>query len=859
MEGVTSQTFEEALALFQIPVPPFSVPNKNFTRWGKNNRYWARAVNEGYIFGDFTEDISTSWFPQTQALQRSKALIKKALAELEEERKERQSRVAEEALRRWELAQSALSHPYLSTKQIEPCGVKIEADQLLIPLYDAQGKLWSLQTINAQGQKRFLAEGRKKNCFFPIGSLEESETLCICEGFATGASIHMALQQSVVVAFDAGNLEAVTQALRCAYPTARLIICADNDQWGGTNTGKDTAQRVCQRYNISMVCPLFKDSTTRPTDFNDLHVLEGIEAVKQQIGQAITVHSAPILPPGFILKKEGLYFDASKETGPEWVCSSIEVLACTRDEKSEHWGRLICFSDQDGSMHKFSIPMEALSGDYTALYSQLLSSGLHLSTKKSVRNKLPEYLQGVKVGKRALCTARIGWHNDHFILPNETIPFTDSVCLQNHSTYLKGFGQSGTLEEWQNEVASYCQGNSRLVLALSCAFAPPLLPLINMESGGIHLRGSSSIGKSTALLVAASVWGNDEYIQTWRATGNALEALAESRNHALLCLDELGQVDGKEAGQISYMLANGAGKNRLKSTGELKRRYEWKLLFLSTGEISLEDKMNEEGRMPHAGMMARMIDVPADAGKGHGLFDTLHSFKDGHALAVHLKEATSQHHGKPIRAFLQALSAHKQIIGQRIKELMKDFITDNVDPGADGQVKRVASRFAFIAAAGELVIAMNILPFEEGEAIKATQACFKAWLEERGTSTQSYEETKAIEQVHNFLETHHASRFETIDTGFNSINIESKISHHAGYKRKRIEDTEEYYEFLIFPTVFRKEMCKGFDPKMVCHILEKRGSMNCDKDGRFDKVQRTPLGTKRVYCLSSTLLNGEPQ
>ncbi len=102
----------------------------------------------------------------------------------------------------------------------------------------------------------------------------------------------------------------------------------------------------------------------------------------------------------------------------------------------------------------------------------------------------------------------------------------------------------------------------------------------------------------------------------------------------MLCLDELGQVDGKEAGEIAYMLANGSGKNRLKAKGGLRKKFEWNILFLSTGEISIADKINEAGKKAQAGMMARMADIPADSGKGHKLFDTVQNFKDGNALAL---------------------------------------------------------------------------------------------------------------------------------------------------------------------------------------------------------------------------------
>ena len=107
-------------------------------------------------------------------------------------------------------------------------------------------------------------------------------------------------------------------------------------------------------------------------------------------------------------------------------------------------------------------------------------------------------------------------------------------------------------------MARLAQGNSRLVFALSVAFAGPLANVAGEDSGGFHIRGGTSIGKSTALKVAASVWGDPvAYPRLWRATANGLEGLAALHNDGLLILDELSQIDPKEAGEAAYLLANG--------------------------------------------------------------------------------------------------------------------------------------------------------------------------------------------------------------------------------------------------------------------------------------------------------------
>lgn len=161
-------------------------------------------------------------------------------------------------------------------------------------------------------------------------------------------------------------------------------------------------------------------------------------------------------------------------------------------------------------------------------------------------------------------------------------------------------------------------GNSRLVFAVSCAFAAPLLHLVGEENGGFYLRGPSSTGKTTVLFVACSVFGGRDYLQRWRATINGLEGVAIQHNDALLCLDELKQVDPREAGEVAYLLANGSGKQRANQHGGAREKYTWRLLFFSSGETSLADHMRTAGKKAHAGQETRLADPRAQADKCSG-------------------------------------------------------------------------------------------------------------------------------------------------------------------------------------------------------------------------------------------------
>src|SRR5262249_10783358 len=143
-------------------------------------------------------------------------------------------------------------------------------------------------------------------------------------------------------------------------------------------------------------------------------------------------------------------------------------------------------------------------------------------------------------------------------------------------------------------------------------------------------RGLHQPAKTTALHVAGSVWGGGTvasgYVRSWRATANGLEGVALGHCDTLLCLDELSQLAAREAGEVAYMLANGAGKSRSSRDGSARRAARWRALFLSSGEFGLADKVAEDGRGRKlaAGQQVRIVDLSADAGAGMGMFEELH-------------------------------------------------------------------------------------------------------------------------------------------------------------------------------------------------------------------------------------------
>lgn len=288
---------------------------------------------------------------------------------------------------------------------------------------------------------------------------------------------------------------------------------------------------------------------------------------------------------------------------------------------------------------------------------------------------------------------------------------------------------SGSLEEWKEKIAQMARGNSRLLLALSAGFGGPILQLMNHENIGIHLKGDSSLGKSTASFVGNSIWDSPASIRTYRATANGLEGIAAQHNDYLLCLNKLSQCSHQEAGQVIYMLGNGMGKSRTNNLGLARKQATWRLIFLSNGEIGLSQLLQEGGKKIKAGQEVRLVEIPADTGAS-GIFENLHGFEGGKTFSEYLRKACAQYHGVASRAFLKKLVEKKEEAIEYVNTVIGG-LGQRIPQGASSQVNRVFSHLALIAGAGELATYFGVTGWVTGEASEGVMKCFEAWLTAR--------------------------------------------------------------------------------------------------------------------------------
>jgi putative DNA primase/helicase len=241
---------------------------------------WKRGIKETWCQRNGERQLSQAQWTQV----REKLKAAKEECEWLEAKRHADASTKAELL----LAESApvTAHPYLEAKGIKPHGdLREYQGAILVPLRDADGKLWSLQEITSDGQKRFLRGSRVAGCSFTLADNSDGPQV-LCEGPATGASIHEATGFAVVCAMDCGNLPRVAAALRAKSPQREIIIAGDDDWKNEKNSGVEKATEAALAVSGKLALPKFKDASDRGTDFNDLAQKEGLEIVKHQIQSA---------------------------------------------------------------------------------------------------------------------------------------------------------------------------------------------------------------------------------------------------------------------------------------------------------------------------------------------------------------------------------------------------------------------------------------------------------------------------------------------------------------------------------------------------------------------------------------------
>ncbi len=869
-------------------------------RFGKKKTQWYVFHRDGIpagCFGDWRTGESTTWHAdigraltgaETKANRARIAAMKRAR---EAEEAKRHAEAATEAQARWDAAQPAGDHPYLITKGVKSYGLRVENDRLIIPVCDSE-TIVSLQSVSADGEKRFLTGGRKNGCYFTIGETEGAPIICKAEGYATGATIHEATGYPVVISFDAGNLLPVAKKMRELFPDAMLVFCADDDHRTEGNPGMTRATEAAQAVGGLVVIPNFgADRPVGSTDFNDMAAHCGMDAVRDAVVGLINSHgtngtggtanngAASSVPPeeihggtggtlsipeaerpcfkvfddGITVEEHGNLragvwvfgvvqsrkADAPAALVNTWICSPLHIEAVTFDGQHNNFGRMLRFKNTLGKWRTFAMPMELLRAGGDDLRGELLAMGVHIDP--SAHQLLGRYLQAITPSRRVHCALQVGWSGDNFVLPDEVIGAGASgVIFQSGQRTHDEYTVAGTLAGWQAGIAARAVGNPILTLALAASFAGALLKKTNSESGGLHFEGDSSTGKTTLIEAACATWGGGNYKRSWRATANGMEGAAAMFNDCLLAMDEISECDPKEVGAIVYALGNGRGKQRASRSGAARSVTTWRCFVLSSGERTIATAMQEGGHRAKAGQSVRLLDIPA--ARKHGAWDYLHGFATGAAFSDAIKQAAATHHGYAGRAYLQKLTRDPRNFGEYLEQFKQLPQFSAID--GEGQDKRAAGRFALIGLAGELATEYGLTGWPEGAAIESAGIAYQLWRGSRGKGND--ERRQIIDRVSSFIERNGDARFSSADS-----NSDTPVRDRAGWWRDI--DGERTY---LFNADGLKEALKGFDFRRALDVLQEVGALP-KAVGERRKSLRIGGRIVKVYPVNPDKLGGD--
>ena len=699
--------------------------------------------------------------------------------------------------------------------------------------------------LENNGKKKRRTNGVLKGAALTIDGVGD---VLITEGTEDALTLWQATGQPIRCAFGKGGLGEVPLPAGAA-----VVVVAYNDP--DMSAAFKAADHLFERgHRVSIAFP------EGAKDSNELLTMAGAAAVRGLVACAKPYDPGPafISWGAFTMDRDGLTMEVTKgksdsaKAVDEWISAPFEVLGATRDPHGRDWGKWLRWRDGDGREHLKHIGDAALQGDPASLCGSLAADGLRIN--RAQQRALVSYLCGVTVKGRVTMAPRTGWHTiggrDVFVLPGETIGARGGENVILDTVAAGPYDAHGSLEEWKEGVGSLAADHSLAVLAISVALAGPLLHLAGQEGGGLNFFGPSSKGKTTLLQLAASVWGRGAspgYVRAWRATANGLEGAAASATDTALVLDELGVIEARDAAAAIYGLANGSGKARAARDGSPKEPKSWRVLVLSSGEIPIAAKLSEDrGRKARAGQLVRMLDVPADRGRGFGAFDNGGPNSDAAALSQRFKVAAISAYGTAGPEFVRRLIAER-IDGETICAMVLDFVAAVLPAGADGQIDRAAQRLGLIAVAGELATALRVTPWQAGAVRAAAAWALEQWIEGRG-GTAPAEARQAIETVRLAIEQHGEARFEAIGEG-DARPVNNRLGWRKGEGGER--------EWWIPPQVWKAEICAGLDPSFVAKVLAERGFLRTQGGPGFQcKVNLGGNQRAWAYVLTAGIMDG---
>ena len=462
-----------------------------------------------------------------------------------------------------------------------------------------------------------------------------------------------------------------------------------------------------------------------------------------------------------IRQNDGVYIkDTEKPNAPGFkICGYLRVIAVTHDKNGGDYGVIVEFTDIDGKRRTMPISMGEIVSGGNELCKRLRKAGLWVNFRGSGVTPVNLYLNDFPLDglPREVTVNRGGWSSDAFTcFVTSGGAIHSKGCKEIAKLSANGVApelkRRGTLEEWQTLNEEICARSTRVAFAVAAALAAPVLQIVGGMNRTFSFTGESGKGKSTALLAAASVWGDAKFVAAMKGTGNGAEAYFQECNNLPCIFDESSESDEGMAKATTYGNGNGRGRNRMTADGKLRKNEPWSNYSLIAGEGNIEELKRQfsKGRAVSikTGEVVRLLDIPicTDAPEGWGAFESLpDGLRDNETRRTEwIKERASEmkSFGLAGPAFLQKLVDDIESVGleafqAKARARIKAFKeTANEETQLDEQHKRALESFAIVAFAGELAVNYGVLTWAPKAASVAAMACFKAWANVAPTITR---------------------------------------------------------------------------------------------------------------------------
>jgi hypothetical protein len=394
-------------------------------------------------------------------------------------------------------------------------------------------------------------------------------------------------------------------------------------------------------------------------------------------------------------------------------------IATYEDAEGQARGTVIQYVTRTGEVKSFLLPASSSGSTQAASKAaeHAAAQGVQLSYQRarSFCELVHSYVECHRLPNFKM-VRRPGWHEVDkqkvYVNGEYIMPAGRRICADRSSSVIinrscRAGGLSGQIGAIKEEVTT-----PGLRAALGVSLAGPLVQMLGMDSFGVHFHAQTSVGKTTASAVAASVWGSEAKIkQSFNTTQNGLEAAAEQANGACLVMDELGQFRGgpMQLGNAIYDLMSQQGRLRLTQTGEQRQRREWGFSMISNGEISVMDMVGDGLK---GGQMVRLMDVEIE--KGELTIDSAHAARiKSRFWGSAIKPGNYGHVGDQWAHYLTSIdtaAVHAEW------EIVRRTLGDEFS-GANAEVERMLNAIAIVGAALIQATRAKIIKWPENESM----------------------------------------------------------------------------------------------------------------------------------------------